>query len=396
MTKGVLLRKSFFPTADFDSAGYAAVTKIGSSEYRIEPSCFINGSKWIWYAFATHSLEGKTPIFRLDKTTFYGDLHSSLYYGCWSTSNDSEIWNNFDTPTFDDNDIILMATGPLPAGKLYFSIYPIYPYLRTERKVIEWMQNDYVSDTPSGNNGVVGTATERPNGQNGKIAPALSFFGFKISKPSENNKNKIVLASGNHPQETPGRYALEGAINWVLGGSTEAETLLDWFDFFVYPCVNPQGVWGGHQRGLPQAPTIDHNRQWNTSGQYETVDIIKAAISADAGNPIEVGIDYHCDYVLPGKNYIVTYESNGTLVSAFRSKISLLEDPNFVFNVVGSNPTLLGGQFVPTYGASLGCTSESGNLLSYSINDWKSYGANQMKAIQLMLQDGYFTYHPGS
>jgi hypothetical protein len=74
---------------------------------------------------------------------------------------------------------------------------------------------------------VIGYATARDAGDgSGRTAPALPFYGFKVTSAAANTKNKAILTAYNHPSETPGAYCLEGAIAWLLGGSPEAANFL--------------------------------------------------------------------------------------------------------------------------------------------------------------------------
>src|SRR3990172_2025591 len=361
--------------------------------YRIIPHKSWN-SQWWWYAFATEKLVGQTPTFRLSKTDQFQTGSTSHRFGCYATSIDTDTWVEFDTPTIGASDVEFAAAGALPAGTLYIAHYPMYPFSRTTRKVTEWLLETHVTDTASGTDGVVGTATERANGLEGKTAPGFDSYGLKVTDAgSSETKNKAILVSGNHAGETPGRFALEGAVDWLLSGAANAETLLDWFEFYVYPCVDPQGVWGGYYRSTPQNAALNHNRQWNTTGTLESVDTIKAAIAADTGSAINVGIDFHSQGVTDnsGNNYAYVTDKTVAAYAAFQTEMKALEGAEF--NLLDN--VYEGGelrQLLDTYGTpTLNITPEASGLLSYSVADYKTFGENVMKALYEMLVGGYFS-----
>jgi len=356
------------------------------------------GQVWTWWAFKDSALAGKTPTFLINKSN-YGDaatVADYMRYGCWGTAIDSDVWNDFGAPVIGATDISFAPASALPSGVLYFAMYPLYPMSRTTRKVSEWMAHDYVSDTTSSTDGVIGTSTERANGQNSRTAPALPFHGFKISKASANTKNKAIFTSGNHANEPMGRFALEGAIDWLLGGSANAEALLDWFDFYVYPCVSPQGVWGGHHRACAQTPAVNHNRQWNTTGTVECVDAFKVAFAADTSSAVDAAIDFHGSGS-PGNgaySYGYVEDKSAAYYAEFETEMKALDGANFTLIDTGPITESLTRLCIATYGALLSVTVEAASSLVSNPTTWKSFGAHGAETLYSMLLDGFFTNHP--
>jgi len=392
--------KRFVTSYDFDSGnlGYAYYEK--GDYIRVKPRA--TGYPFWWYGFSTDDLEGKTPIFRIQKSGYWQWWKSIFKYACYSTALDSDDWVSFDgTPTIGDTYAEIACKNPLPSGTLYFAHMPAYPLLRVTRKVTEWLKSPYVSDTSSGTNGIIGYATERDNIYDGRINPAQPFYALKITNPvSKNIKNIAILTSGNHPGETIARFLFEGTIDYLLGDTDEASTLRDWFEFYVYPCVCPQGVWGGYQRSCPDAPTLDHNREWNSTGRIEDIDAFKAAMMADAGNAIHLGIDFHCSNSQAENNYGIKLVADG------RSSVEAGAETTFVNQMKtypnnsnyyldssedeGMLPHLWRTKHNVGNNIVICITTEIVNRLDVNVSDYLLNGEHIAKSIHKVLVDGHF------
>ena len=75
-----------------------------------------------------------------------------------------------------------------------------------------------------------------------------------------------------HPGETPGSIMMEGALDFLLGNSLEAELLRYFFTFYVIPILNPDGVVHGNYRCNLNG--IDLNRVWNSPHRVIGRDLI--------------------------------------------------------------------------------------------------------------------------
>jgi hypothetical protein len=258
---------------------------------RITPIKYWNND-WTWFSFRTHDFAGKTPHFLIAKADRWAAYNANEYMAVWSTALDSDVWTKFDNNIIDITDYEFYHNTAFPAGEIFIMQLPAYSFSRVQSKLSTWALADpRIVDTPSTINFILGNSTARAALGN-RIAPSLPFYGFKITNPSGFAKNTMILTAGNHPSETTGRWMLEGAIEWLLGGTPEAELLLNWFDIFVYPCVNPQGVWTGYFRSQPEDATKDHNRYWDVD-TLECIHAFRDAFAADVGATIDVGVDFH-------------------------------------------------------------------------------------------------------
>jgi hypothetical protein len=310
---------------------------------------------------------------------------------CWATAEDTDTWYDFDNVTIGANDLEFSNDNPFPAGIIWVSALPMYPFSRVQRKMGDWLSNRWVSDTTSSTNGIISTSTPRSVGDgSGRTTTTLPFYGFKVTGDRVGNKNKAVLTAYNHPSETPGPYQLEGALDWLLGNSAEAEILRDYFEFYIYPCLNPQGVWGGWFRSCPEDTTLDHNRQWTTTGTLECIDAFKGAMNTDTGGTIDVGLDYHSWMQNIDIMGAVQTGDTGGNYSYFNTEMQALDaDFNLQEESILDSLRYL---WKNTYSASLAMSVEQGGELARGVAEYKTYGENTMKALYEMQVGGRFTY----
>lgn len=375
----------------FDEGSALSIANDDATHVRIAPYKPFSGS-WGWFCIKYDDLAGKTPHFVMAKANAYGGFTG--YVAVWATGADRDTWNIFDNVTVGAVDLEWWNNTPFPAGMIYISFMPEYPFSRVQRKVSQWTQDSRASNTPSSTNFIIGYTTQRNNGDLvGRIAPALPYYAFKLTNPSGFTKNKAILSAYNHPSETPGPYELEGAIDWLLSGDPEAELLLDWFEFYIYPCLNPQGVYGGYFRSNPQQPTYDHNRYWNDANKASLEDTLafRNAMDTDTGGAVELAIDFHMWWdTWTCKAY--TYSAIDAAMVLF-SKEMLKFQTDFAV-VEDTTATMLANVYKTTYAARLAFTLEAGNSTTKTPTDWKGFGVNAMRSITAMLVKGNFTNGP--
>lgn len=337
---------------------------------------------------------GTTPTFLIAKANRRGAPYAGANLAVWSRTADTDAWNKFDNQSTGAVDIEFSDDDPFPAGLIYVSYLPMYPFSRVQRKMDQWSGSRWVGETPSTTNFVLGNATVRAVGDSsGRTAPALPFYGLKITGDRIGTKNNMILTAGNHPDEVQGAYQLEGAVEWLLGGSAEAELLRDWYEVYVYPCLNPQGVWGGYFRSSPQTPASDNNRIWNTTGTNEAIDAFKTAMTADTGGAIEVGIDFHGASFTSDPAYMDAEDHTETLYAAFLTE---MQGYNASFDYLDETITESSSYWWRhTLSAKLSMHFESMCLAATDFPAaWKTAGQNAMQSISNMLADELWTNHP--
>jgi len=362
------------------------------TNYRITPYRNPSYSNWWgWYACRDFAFGGDTPTFYIAKVGHY-NLTTGMWVCCWSQALDTDTWNSFDNLSIGASDIVFSNNTPFPSGIIYVAHMPMYPFSRVQRKVIERSASQWVGQTASTTNFILGNATSRivPDGS-GRVAPALPFYGFKITGDRVGSKNKAILSTLSHAYETPGAYAFEGAIDYLLGASAEAEILRDYFEFYIYPCTNPQGVWSGWFRTTLEYPDHSHDYYWDGSHGEESIAAFRAAYAADTGGTIDVGFDYH-SYMANTNIHAAVHTGDTTGNYAYFDTEMRILDADF--NLLEQDLNLTEYWYFKELGASLALTPEQGLELIRSVPEYKTFGENTMKALHELLVDGRFTYGP--
>jgi hypothetical protein len=375
---------------NFDSGSLDRYVLVDSTPtIRIEPKYHWN-SEWLWFAVRSKSWAGKTPHFLINKADRFSTPTTEECQAVWSTSPDTNTWYKFANQAVGATDIEFYHDSAFPSGMIYVAYLPLYPFSRVQRKVTEWASSDpRVTDTPSSTNFILGYTTARDNGD-GRTVPALPYYAFMITNENENTKNNMVLTAGNHPSETIGNFQLEGAVNWLLDGSPEAELILDWFNVYVYPCVNPQGRWGGWFRSCPEDATRDHNREWDDTA-LEDVHAFRDAMAADTGSTIEVSIDFHAS-AGDTNGYMWAVDHTSALYANWLAKM-IEWQANFTY-ADNNYSTMLTQQWMTAFSSKLSITCEYGANHTDGIAEWVTQGEYAMLSIEAMLLEDVFTNGP--
>ena len=376
----------------FDSGSLSSYTLVDDTPtIRLIPRKHWNNT-WAWFAVRSNHWEVKTPHFVVSKANHF-NLVAGEWLACWATSPDTEAWTLFDNMNIGATDLEFYNDTAFPAGTIYVASLPMYPFARTRRKVEEWAANALAWETASTTGNIVSTATARDN-RDGRTTPALPYYGIKITTPQANSKNKGILTSGNHPSETPGSFMLEGAVDWLLGGSAKAKFLLDWFEIYVYPSLNPQGRWGGWFRSSPETPESDNNRLWDGTGVNEAVDAFKSAFSVDTEDVLEVALDFH-SWMASDGNKGLTGDSAAALWVDFIAAMQAL-DATFTMRADDTTASMLGNYWANlATPAKLPGHIDHGGVTTLGPADWETVGQNTMVSLANMLAEGRFSHSPG-
>jgi len=352
------------------------------TDYRITPRLNTDG-EWMWWAFRDAEWGGATPHFLIAKANrTYSPIGASEKVAFWATSMDNDDWAAFDNQTVGATDIEVYNDSPFPNGIIYIASMPLYPFSRSQRMYYQWVNQD-ARIAPI----TIGQDTDRDNGD-GRNVPALPFLGFSITNASGYTKNNMLVTARNHPCETPGGFALEGFMTWLLGESAEAELLLDWFNIYVYPCINPQGVFGGWSYRAPEIPTTQHN---NTSAGFDDMTAFIASMNTSTSGSIEVGIDFHSSKSA-GTSIAYVYNAAEALHVAFRDAYKVF-DASFAL-IADTTATLLTKYWSDTFSARLSLNIEQCDASVRTIAQHKLSGQYTGRALAAMLAASEFTNGP--
>jgi hypothetical protein len=90
--------------------------------------------------------------------------------------------------------------------------------------------------------------------QNGKAVYLLKISNFNIPNSA---KKRIFIHARTHPAEVPSSFLIEGMINFLASGTTEAANILSGFEFYIFPMQNVDGVQAGNYRSTPQSENLE-------------------------------------------------------------------------------------------------------------------------------------------
>lgn len=380
-------------TFNFDEGSYLTFAEESPGVYRITPVTWNAGAVyWSWWGLRSGKFEGQTPHFKIAKASHYS-LNIGEWLACWSTDLESDSWTKFDNINIGATDIEFYNNSAFPSGIIYITASPAYPFSRTVKKISEWKVSPYVSDTTSTSSLIAGYTSQRANGDGtGRTAPSFPRYGFKVSNATPNSKKNIVITSGVHANETQGRYALEGAVDWLLLYGAMQKFLLDWTNIYIYPSIFPQAINQGYARTDVQTPNNSCDYIWDTSAFNDEVDAYKTIWSADVNNLASVFWDFHGRMSIAGTQ-TVTFDS--TTPAWVRMKANLLAlDPAYsaVADIADSGGKELTGYWTHlATPPSIAGWLEEGLSNARGPSNWKNAGVNMLKATAQLVAGGYIS-----
>lgn len=254
------------------------------------------GNQWRHAAFAVENAKGKTPLFRINRSTKDGNaIQTSTWRPVYTV--DFVHWVQSDTVTFDggaSGTFEFSFSDPLPAGRVYIAsnLYgrqkdadDFAAHLLTEYPTIA---HPTASADQDGVYAISPAETDdlgREIGGNNQYGIRLQFGG---STTDGKRKRKLVVIAGIHAAgEQQCWWPFYESIKWLLDSSdTEAANLRANWDVYLYFLINPNGVRGGNSRRTFRH-SVDPNRDWKPVGQSGAlveVTTVRDTVLADVGS----------------------------------------------------------------------------------------------------------------
>ena len=107
------------------------------------------------------------------------------------------------------------------------------------------------------------------------------------------NKKIIYLIGRQHSAETSSSHMLEGMIDFLVSGDTDAQRMRDNFIWYFVPMVNPDGVYLGKSRETSEGNDPNRDWHWDNDDTVE-ISIVRDHIdSVDSTYGIDMFIDWH-------------------------------------------------------------------------------------------------------
>ena len=373
---------------DFDSGSLnvAASNVVGNTVYLVGRQTWVGYSKYRWVYFKASDVASLQPQFRISSSLFDGKLSNPVDHSDpvglhrYLYSYDQNNWQYFDNCSDDGTTYRFSNNTPFTQNEVYVAYSVPYPLSRTEQHMATVIQSPFVQPTTSGNGGFVVGQTAGGTDDLGRTISPNNIYGFKITDTSvSGEKTKILLAGGNHPCETPGNFALEGMIDFLLGDSLEAERLRGLADFYVYPQVNPDGRIAGYYRSSVECPDKDYNRCWDDPTGMTDMTAARNAMFLDTGRDIDYLFDFHSmfgDWTRPP--YYETRSNSAN--SAFCQALAELE-PGIAPSITSGRVGMLRVRGIVDMGAEHSFTPEFGCHYGVLEDELGEMGTNYARAL---------------
>jgi len=136
--------------------------------------------------------------------------------------------------------------------------------------------------------------------QNGK---PLYLLKLTDSNSPVAAKKRVFIHARTHPAETPPSFLLEGLINSLLSGSTDAATLLATTELYIFPMHNVDGVIAGNYRSTPRSENLEVmwyldstnpiNLRADVPQEVAIVQQYAKKLMTDGGPPVEIALNLH-------------------------------------------------------------------------------------------------------
>ncbi len=211
------------------------------------------------------------------------------YYYLPVYSYDNENWVQFDESEVSQNSNNKLVISKAFSDKTVW-IARFYPYtfsdLETYIETIDGKANIDIE--------IAGESTlENP------------IYLFKIidTETPQINKERVIIHARTHPAEIPSSFVIEGLVNFLLGGSSEAVTILEKYEFYIFPMQNVDGVIAGNYRSTPQSENLEV--MWNydsenpinllesTPPEVKTIHEYAKKLMTDGGPAVSIALNLH-------------------------------------------------------------------------------------------------------
>lgn len=222
---------------------------------------------------------GQNPAFKIYDSTGYQlrPYHNMVY----RYEGDS-LWNFFDTAYKSQNPgyYHFINQSLFVKDTVYIAYWYPYTYSDLQQYLLDISGSPYLINS--------GIKSHSYQGRN--------IYGYEItdSSYSECYKENVVITCRQHPIENISGYFVEGLTDYLLNTSDSTAAFLRRnFHFYVYPMLNPDGVYSGSStNALGQGL----NREWRDSliisGTPE-IDSIRPVIWQETGQKVNWSIDIH-------------------------------------------------------------------------------------------------------
>lgn len=194
----------------------------------------------------------------------------------------------------------------------------------------------------------------------GQSVQGRDIWMYTLTDPgvSDTGKQRVWIHSAVHPAETTSYFNCEGLIDWLTGGSHEANTLMANTIFNIVPMANPDGVALGNYRVNANSVNLENEWSFPYNSTAAEVVALRTKIEEFMGtpgnpgdNPIRVVLNIHSSHGLAYPFHFVHasgYPPSGVIqavrdlelqfVNAFRARSPFVDAGTNQNSTLGSRP----------------------------------------------------------
>jgi hypothetical protein len=288
----------------FESGNLAFASRVSPVEYNLLMSSDVNSrghTQWFFFRVA-RTIAGQTVKFNLinfeKPASLYNEGMKVLFYSSTSNALTSTGWRR------GGQDIAYYRNGIMRhvPSKSYYTLSFTFTFVYSEDCVYFAYSFPY---TYSELQEYLDSLEESPE-TSGFITRKLlcrTLAGNRcdyltITHPSEvegiDKRKGIVLSARVHPGETVGSWMMQGALEFLVSRSPEADLLRRLYVFKIVPMLNPDGVIRGNHRC--SLAGCDLNRNWKRPKEltHPVISSFKRLIKAFASKfPLQMVCDMH-------------------------------------------------------------------------------------------------------
>ena len=281
---------NYLPAQSFvtEDAAFVTVDLTVGTTYGAGPL----GARVRHYGVRVSGVAGKRLRIVVQDADGFDDAGRTDYWrGAYGPDEHGDDWTAFDSTAHDptgDGTYTMETVATLADDVVYVHHMPWHTAGRAGDNVARWLQDARVAPVPGADaGGVLGTVPAATDPW-GRPTPAQPLYGVRLGT----GDLTAVLTARVHPDESPGGYILEGAVDWLLGGSAEADQMLSRCTFSVFPLISARSVYAGFSRD--DFDTLDDaNRIWDgADGQSAEFTAWRGHFRALVGD-VEAWFDCH-------------------------------------------------------------------------------------------------------
>ena len=294
------------PNGNIDSA-LVTITDTYASNPTIEVDRHSGaGSSWRHFMFGVSGMEGKRPLFKMNRATKLSPANIASGWKPCSTT-------DFDTWNFPETFSLVGGTGgtidwqfdaPLTAATTYLSSNPTGRLAECADLATEFLTtySSVAAPTTSANASGIYTTTTTETNHNGVQVGGNAQYSFKLdwggATTDGHPKRKMVLYYGIHAAgESQAWWPFYYLVHWMLDNATQdaIDFRANW-DVYIYFALNPNGLTGGNHRFTFRSGQ-DMNRDWPLTGFSNLIetDTLRGVVETDTNTDADLLVSCHGD-----------------------------------------------------------------------------------------------------